>query len=234
MTLIFTFNDYLESIEPHTIFNAKEIYERFFKNENYNAFYKKLSRLETVKKIKRLSKGIYYKTKISQFGLGEVPISDRKIVDYFLGKDYENGIFADYALYKKYNLTTQVPYKTTILTTKTDTHIKNIDNICIKKLPNKLTYNQKEALEFVLIADKFNNIECLDYDNLYNYFKNISKKINLNDLYHIIETFRIKKKTISQLKNILNYFHVSNELNKYLSSLSTYKMIRMEELYDFK
>ena len=46
------------------------------------------------------------------------------------------------------------------------------------------------------------------------------------------EVLRCPKATISFLKHILDFYHVPNSLQKFLSALSKYKHPRMEELYE--
>lgn len=222
----------LNNIKPHTIFSAKEIYLNHFQKDNYAAFCKKLSRLEKSGEITRLTKGLYYKSKISSFGLGTIPISDKDIINYFIGKNHEFGIVGGYLLYKKYDLTNQIPKKYVIYTTNTDTTVKNINNIIIKKLPINLSIEEKYAFEFLLIVDQFQQIECLDYSSLLKYFEFILKHIIDENIVRVISSISFKKKTIAQAKAILDYFTQKNSLKNYLSPVSSYNIIKMEELYE--
>lgn len=57
-------------------------------------------------------------------------------------------------------------------------------------------------------------------------------KYRSNALEQVLGQIRYSKRTLSFLRNILNYYGVPNELDKYLSSLSGYKHPTMEVLYE--
>lgn len=63
--------------------------------------------------------------------------------------------------------------------------------------------------------------------------KNWIKYYSNDETLYVLENHKFKKSTIAFLKHILDYHHIQNTLSDYLSSLSKYKIISMEEIYEF-
>ena len=51
-------------------------------------------------------------------------------------------------------------------------------------------------------------------------------------VHEVIQNRKYKKSTIAFLKEFLDYLNVPNTLDQYLSELSTYRIPRMEEIYE--
>jgi len=137
-----------------------------------------------------------------------------------------------YNLYNKLNLTTQISKKIIIYSSNVDNDIKNIRNIEIKNVNIKYSKEYIKIIEMLEVLQNFYKIEDLNYNAFYNYVKKFSNTYNEKFTDIVLENMNYKKSTISFLKNILNYFEVENNLNQYLSSLSNYKHILMEEIYE--
>lgn len=226
-------NNYIENLKSHSIFSAKELHQTLFKQYSFGSFCKALSRLEDENKIERIAKGIYCKPKISSFGLGKIPISEQHIIHHYLGNENLNGIVTGYSLFRSYGLTTQVEKNIIIYSNKITTNIQTIQNVKIFKLNGEMTKEVKLALEFLFIIDNFHKIQDLDYHALLNFFKKICTNITSQNIEDAFKIQKFSKKTIAQTKIILDYFGVTNELNQYLSPVSSYKILKMEDFYEF-
>ena len=211
------------------IFASKLYKEKLYdKNVTETSFYKILERMYKNKEIEKLSKGIYYFPRITKFGV--VPISDEEIISIFTKNN--EGMIVGYNLYNKLNLTTQISKKIIIYSSNVDNDIKNIRNIEIKNVNIKYSKEYIKIIEMLEVLQNFYEIEDLNYKAFYNYAKKFSTTYNEKFTNNVLKSINYKKSTISFLKNILNYLEAENNLDQYLSSLSKYKHILMEEIYE--
>ena len=215
--------------ENEMIFASKLYKEKLYKKKvTETSFYKVLERMCLSNELSKLSKGVYYYPKKSKFGI--TPISDEEIISRYIEKN--NGMIIGYHLFNKLNLTTQVSKKITLYSTNVESETKNIRNIEIKNISLKINDEYKKIIEMLEVLQSFNKIQDLNYNAFYEYARNFSKEYNEDILKKVLVEKKYKKSTISFLRNILNYFEIRNELDKYLSSLSKYNHIDMEEVYE--
>ena len=215
--------------ENEMIFASKLYKEKLYKKKvTETSFYKVLERMCLSNELSKLSKGVYYYPKKSKFGI--TPISDEEIISRYIEKN--NGMIIGYHLFNKLNLTTLVSKKITLYSTNVESETKNIRNIEIKNISLKINDEYKKIIEMLEVLQSFNKIQDLNYNAFYEYARNFSKEYNEDILKKVLVEKKYKKSTISFLRNILNYFEIRNELDKYLSSLSKYNHIDMEEVYE--
>ena len=218
----------LRKFQTNEIILASKLYKERLHNQNVSetSFYKLLERMYKSEQLVKLSKGIYYIPNKTKFGV--VPISDEEIISLYTNDN--QGMVVGYSLYNKLNLTTQISKKITILSSNVSNEIKNIRNIEIKKVKMNYSKDYIKIIEMFEVLQNFNDIQDINYNAFYKYVKKISEEFNETNTDYVIENMNYKKSTISFLHNILNYFHVNNNLNKYLSSLSKYKHFVMEDI----
>ena len=220
----------LNNYHKNEIIFASKLYKEKLYNKyvTETSFYKILERMYKNKEIEKLSKGIYYFPRITKFGV--VPISDEEIISIFTKNN--EGMIVGYNLYNKLNLTTQISKKIIIYSSNVDNDIKNIRNIEIKNVNIKYSKEYIKIIEMLEVLQNFYEIEDLNYNAFYNYAKEFSTTYNEKFTNNVLKNINYKKSTISFLNDILNYFKIENNLNQYLSSLSKYKHILMEEIYE--
>ena len=90
--------------------------------------------------------------------------------------------------------------------------------------------DRKKAEERML--QNFGEIQDLNYAQFINFCEQFSANYNDKVFEQVCRQMKYQKKTISFLRNILAHYHVPNNLNRYLSSLSEYKHPTMEEIYE--
>lgn len=211
------------------IFAGKLYKEKlYFHGVSETSFYKTLERMYKNKKIEKLSKGVYYFPETTKYGI--VPISEDKIIHEFTNNN--EGMIVGYELYNKYQLTTQVAKKISIYSSNVDNEIKNLRNIEIKNVQLKFNNEFKKNLEILEILENFYKIQDINYYYFYEFLKQNLKFYNDKIFDKINTQKKYKKSTISFLKNALNYFNITNNLDKYLSNLSKYKHLTTEEIYE--
>lgn len=213
--------------ENELIFASKIYKEKLFNSINEAAYYKMLERMCKSGEIAKASKGIYYIPTISKYGV--VPLPEKQIIDFFT-KD-NTGTIIGYNLYNSLNLTTQVSKSINILTSSIEGFSKNINNIIIKQVDLEYTTEIKKMISGLEVLQNFYEIQDLNYDAFIKFSHEIAKSYNNEVFKKVIQKASYKKSTISFLKEILNYYNVSNNLDLYLSSLSSYKHPKMEEIY---
>ena len=214
--------------ECELIFASKLYKEKLHSMMNEATFYKTLERLYKKGELAKASKGVYYIPENTKYG--QLPPSEKQIIDTFTQNN--TGTVIGYALYNSLHLTTQVPKTIHVLSAVVDSYSKKIQNIEIKKV--NLTYDKEviETIHGLEVLQNFYNIEDLNIAAFLNYFQNFSKQYNEQTLEYVLSQITYKKSTLSFLKEILNYYETPNNLDKYLSSLSTYKHPKMEDLYE--
>ena len=225
------YSQYVENkiinLPSHSIFKSTELYNKYFKEIPEKTYYKILERLVNKKIIEQLARGLYYRTK--ETPLGKISICEKEIIDYFC--ENEQGIVIGYKLFNKYNLTTQISKKVEMYSNRQTESVKHIKNIEIKRFDIQFNENNIKLIECLEILQNYSKIEDVNKDSFFLYVKNVTKYYNNSQIKYILSKKKYKVSTIAFLKNILDYFKVENNLSNYLSSLSNYKILSMEELY---
>ena len=191
------------------------------------AFYKTLERMCKCGELARLAKGTYYLPKKSLFGM--VPLPEREIISAFTkgGK----GTVIGYALYNRLGLTTQIAKTTEILSCSLDTQTRTIRNVIVRHSPLLFTKAVEEMVHALDVLQNVAAIQDLNHAALLAYSQKIAEGFQESVFEEVIEKQRFSKSTIAFLQEILNYFGKKHSLKTHLSTLSTYKYPKMEELY---
>lgn len=221
----------LSKFKKNEIIIASKFYKENIleKGISETSFYKSLQRMYENNILSKLTKGIYYIPKKTKFGY--VPMSDDEIITNFTKNN--QGLVVGYSLYNRLNISTQISKNYIIYSSNIDNAIKKIRNIEIKYIALKLTNKHIETIEMLEILQNFLEIEELNYKEFYRYSRKFASAFNERVAKEILSEIKYKKSTISFLCNILNHFGVKHTLNQYLSTLSKYKHLEMEEIYEF-
>ena len=191
-------------------------------------YYKILTRLVNDGDLVHLTKGIYYRQKKSRFGV--LPISDKEIVQHYTAE--QQGLVIGYQLYHKKGLTTQIAKKTTILSTLLVEEQKNIRNVSVQRLTAKLSLDVIGAIETLEILQNYNQMEELNRRRLALYMKQFASQYSEQAVEYVLLHRRYKKSTIALLAKFMDHLRIKNNLRKFLSPLSKYKIPKMEEFYE--
>ena len=146
-----------------------------------------------------------------------------------------NNIFlliVGYKLYNKLKLTTQISKNYKIYSSNVTNTQKKIRNIEIKNIQINFSKEYIRIIEMLEVLQNYYEIQDLNYFEFYNYAKKFSFTYNEKATKIILEKIPYKKSTISFLYNILKYFKIENSLNSYLSTLSKYNHMSMEDVYE--
>lgn len=219
----------LAEFEANELIIASKLYKEKLSGQiSEAAYYKTLQRMCESGELVKIAKGTYHLPKVSKYGI--VPPSEKEIVTAFT--ENETGTVIGYSLYNALNLTTQIPKTITIMSSALEGLTKSIRNVIVYQVPLEFSKEITSMIHGLEVLQNFNSIQDINYSAFLKFSEELALSYNPEIFEEIVNTKTYKKSTISFLYEILNYYNVQNNLNKYLSALSEYKHPKMEELYE--
>lgn len=219
----------LAEFEANELIIASKLYKEKLSGQiSEAAYYKTLQRMCESGELVKIAKGTYHLPKVSKYGI--VPPSEKEIVTAFT--ENETGTVIGYSLYNALNLTTQIPKTITVMSSALEGLTKSIRNVVVYQVPLEFSKEITSMIHGLEVLQNFNSIQDINYSAFLKYSEQLALSYNSEVFEEIVTTKTYKKSTISFLYDILNYYNVQNNLNKYLSALSEYKHPKMEELYE--
>lgn len=223
----------MESVEKYPelkIIDAQKVYKEKFSAIPEQAFYQTVSRMAKSGEIIRIAKGIYCKPRISRFGT--IISTENNILEYYLGRNQNEGVVVGYRMYNKYGLTTQISkgvelYSNIVLQEK-----RQIRNVLILKADLKYDAAAKRMIELLEVLENYKKIEDLNRSNLKEFIKISVEYYEEKILKKILKEIGYKKSTLASLKGVLDSFSIKNTIDNYLNGTSKYDILKMEELYE--
>lgn len=219
----------IELFPENELILASKLYaERLSNTVGENAYYQSLGRMCKAGMLCRIAKGTYYRPKMCKYGI--VPPSQKEIVAAFTEPD--KGTVVGYSLYNSLKLTTQVAKTIEVLSSEVEQQTKNIGGVLLRSCDLHYTPEVKDMVHMLDVLQNFENIQDLNYHQFISFCKDFANSYNEKAFEHVLQKQRYQKKTISFLRNVLDYYGVENSLNKHLSALSEYRHPTMEEIYE--
>lgn len=219
----------LAEFETNELIIASKLYKEKLSGQiTEAAYYKTLQRMCESGELVKIAKGTYHLPKVSKYGI--VPPSEKEIVTAFT--ENETGTVIGYSLYNALNLTTQIPKTITVMSSALEGLTKSIRNVIVYQVPLEFSKEITSMIHGLEVLQNFNSIQDINYSAFLKFSEELALSYNPEIFEEIVNTKTYKKSTISFLYEILNYYNVQNNLNKYLSALSEYKHPKMEELYE--
>lgn len=220
--------DYIMTIPENTLINASEVYNDRFETTSEKTYYKILERMTQNGALCHLAKGIYYRPKKTRFGI--VPISECDITRYYTEKN--KGVVLGYTMYNQRGLTTQVGKSVNILSNKLEEEKKRVGKVSVEKTRMKINSSTRPVIETLDVLQNYNAIEDLNHPALSALLSSFSHNYSDSATSYVLENRKYKKRTIAFLKAVLDYNGIKNTLSRYLSTLSTYEIPRMEDIFE--
>lgn len=212
------------------LIDAQKMYKEKFEGMPETAFYKAVSRLAKDGEIERITKGIYCKPKKGRFGT--TVSTEKEILEYFLGQNKNKGVVIGYRLFNKYRLTTQVPKIIKLYSSVIIQEERNIRNVTVKKANLRFNTTTIRMIELLEIIQAYKTIEDLNINSFINFIEETVKYYDEKTVERVIKSCSYKKGTLASLKNILDFFNLENNIDKYLNGISQYNAINMGKLYE--
>lgn len=214
--------------ENELIFASKLYSQQLSDFVSESAYYKILERLCKAGSLCKIAKGTYYRPKESRFGV--VSPSQKEIVSAFTEPD--KGTVVGYCLYNSLKLTTQISKTVEVFSSALEQQTKRISNVQLQFCNLIFSPEVKGMIHMMEVLQNFSQIQDLDYAQFINFCERFAAIYRDEVFEQVFLQMKYQKKTISFLRNILMHYHVPNNLNRYLSSLSEYKHPTMEEIYE--
>lgn len=214
--------------ENELIFANKLYKQKFFRKIPEPTFYKIIERMYKLGELMKLAKGTYYIPKQSKYGV--VPISDEEIISAFTKNN--TGVVIGYKMYNNLNLTTQISKKIDIYSSEIVEYKKVFRNVIVHQV--NLNYNKKiiEMINALEVLKNFDEIEDLNYLKFIDFARDFSLNYDEKIFEKVHREIKYQKSTIAFMREILNFYNINNNLNLYLSNLSNYNYLKMEEIYE--
>ena len=229
MTSTQTVSQVIAQIPENELIFANKLYsERLSSEVTESAFYKTLERLCKAGELCKIAKGTYYRPKTSKNGI--IPFSQKEIISAFTQPD--KGTVVGYCLYNDLKLTTQVSKTVEVLSSALDQQTKTISNVLLQFCDLTYTPEVKDTISIMDVLQNFGRIQDLNYTQFIRFCEQFVKNYDDDVFEKVFRQIKYQKRTISFLQSILLYYHVPNNLGRYLSSLSEYKHPTMEEIYE--
>lgn len=210
---------------------ASKLYREKFSNVmSETAFSQIISRLCRAGVIARISKGIYAIPRKTRFGI--ITLSEREIVNTFISDN--KGILVGYDLYNYLGITTQVAKHMIIYSSAVEERLKQIGRVTIKKYVLEYSVEIKNVISMMEIFYHFRDIQDLDMNAMMNCLEKLSKYYKDEAFEKVQKEINYPKWTIAFMKEVLDFYFVPNNLGKYLSALTKYRIPKIRELLNKK
>ena len=210
----------LLNLTPNTLFESRELYDRYFSNEVTEInFFKIINRLIESNHLSSFSKGIFYIPKQGKNGV--VPLSPSVIKSLIIPSN-EYGCEIGDILYYQLKLTNQKPKSYRYYTNFITEQKKMYGNAIFLKL--NLSFDGLATLhvQFMDVLEHFLSIDLINHKNFLSHCELFCKSFDEITFLLIDRQLRYQKKHIAFLVEILNYYFVTHSLNSLLSDRSNY------------
>ena len=222
-------SSYVETIEQvilsqpeNRIIIASRLYAYISRLVPEMTYYKTLERMTKTGKLEHLTKGLYYRPRMTEYGV--IPLSERTIIDFYSGGT--KGIVVGASLYNSKGISTQIGKRVEILSTVLTEQKKNIRNVSISRIDMRISKNVLEILQ------NYYSIEDLNKGALVRFLETYGSNYSEKTVEYVLKNRKYKKSTIAFLAAIMNHMGIENTLKKHLSGLSVYSIPTMRELYE--
>lgn len=135
-------------------------------------------------------------------------------------------------MYNTYGLTTQIPKNVQVYSNVPIQEKREIRNVSVKKVNLKFEETTKRLIELLEVLQNYSKIEDLHSGNLRNFISTAVEYYDEKILEKLLKEIGYKKSTLASLKNVLDYFNISNTVSKYLNGTSKYATLDVDKLYE--
>lgn len=210
--------DVIFDMSPNEIFEASALKDTQFSHIPDAAYYKMLERMTKYEQLTRLAKGVYCRPEADE----------QAIVDFYTkGK---TGIVIGEALYKEKHIIEKHNPQIVILSNKLREDKKHIGDVCVEKIDIEINDETIPAVQTLEILQNYNKIENRNQNRFLAYMKYFAEQYSDEATKYVIENKKYKKSTIAFMQRMLSWHGVDNSLDRYLSTLSEYKIPTIGEL----
>ena len=134
------------------------------------------------------------------------------------------------SFFARFSLASEISKTVTVLSSALDGLTKTVRNVYIEQMPIDFSNETEKMIHGLDVLQNFSTIQDINYSAFIKFSKELAAVFDMETFEKIISVKNYKKSTISFLREILDFYNVKNDLNKYLSALSEYKHPKMKEI----
>jgi len=217
--------DVILDMSFNQIFEANALRDAWLSHIPDTAYYKALERMTKYEQLIRLTKGVYYRPEVNN---GSARVDEQAVVEFYTKE--KTGIVVGEALYKDKQIITKHNPQIMILSNKLREEKKHIGDIYVEKIYIDITDETIPVVQTLEILQNYNKIENRNQNRFLAYMKYFAENYSDEATQYVIENKKYKKSTIAFMQRMLAWHGVDNCLDRYLSTLSEYKIPTIGEL----
>lgn len=217
--------DTIFEMPVNEIFEASILRDTQLSHIPDTAYYKMLERMTRYEQLIRLAKGVYYRPEVDD---GNARVGEQAVVDFYTKE--KTGIVIGEALYKEKQIITKHNPQIMILSNKLKEEKKRIGDVYVQKIDIDINDETIPAVQTLEILQNYNRIENRNQNRFLVYMKYFAENYSDEATKYVIENKKYKKSTIAFMQRMLSWHGVDNSLDRYLSTLSEYKIPTIGEL----
>ena len=218
--------DTIEQIPENEIFQASSIWQGTLTSVPEKTYYKTLERLTKYGELMHLTKGLYYRPKKEDEQI--IPMTDEEIVEYYT-KDLSGMVIGDH-LYVKSGIAEIGDFTIEVLSSRTPDKQKHVGNVKVQKADVVLNEDTVPVIEVLEVLQNYQKLEHPNRGRFLSFIRNFAEGYDEETTQYVLANRKYKKSTIAFLQSLLNWYGVENGLGQHLSTLSEYKIPRIEDL----
>lgn len=216
----------IDRIPENEIFQASTLWKGELTSVPEKTYYKSLERLTKYGELMHLTKGLYYRPKKEEDQI--IPITDEEIVDYYT-KDLSGIVIGD-QLYVKSGIAEFGDFTIEVLSSRTTDRQKHVGNVKVQKAEIVLNEDTIPVVEVMEVLQNYQKLAHPNRGRFLSFIRNFAESYDEEATQYVLANRKYKKSTIAFLQSLLNWYGVENGLDKHLSTLSDYKIPKIEDL----
>ena len=214
--------------ENELIFASRFYREHCADSMSEAAYYKSLQRMCEAEALTKIAKGVYCKPLKTRFGT--VLPSEKEIIKAFTQNS--TGMVVGYTLYNSMQLTTQVSKNIHVYSSCLEEQKKQVGSVSLQNYQMNFEEDVVRTIQMLEVLQNYYKIQDLNQVQFLKMCEQYALNYNNEACEYVFEKIKYLKRTIAFLQKILEYHNVPNNLNRYLSELSEYRIPSMEALYE--
>lgn len=209
-------------LPKNQLFSSREIYEAYFiENCLESSFSKIINRMQKEDLIIMTQKGIFY---LPKYKSGKrVSIRQRDIKSYIFSNKNQ-GVLIGEGLYFQLKLKKVAPSEFHYYTNQIAEQSKKVGNTRFTSLPFYFDPSTSSIIELMDVLSGFHMITDIDLTEFHRFLNQTVIFYETTTFENINKYLQYPKHVIAFLKVILDDFDIENNLSKYLSTRSMYKI----------
>ena len=210
----------LLNLSPNTLFESRELYQRYFSTKISEAnFFKIINRLIISNQLTAFSRGVLYIPKHGKNGI--IPLSPSTIKSLVIPTN-EHGCVVGDILYHQLKLTNQKPRTYGYYTNTISEKKKTYGYALFKKLDLMLDGLITLHIQFMDVLEHFEEIHQINHTNFLSLCESFCKSFDEKTFLIVHRQLNYQKKHMAFLVEILNFYCITHDLNSLLSDRSNY------------